>query len=100
MPKGAVISFDLKPQGSEDYKTAYSILGNAGFTVTTPNMTIFLPNTTVVGTIPDDWTAERLRDAVIFEFRNAGLNLTSILCGVITDWAVLGDRVDYKTLAR
>ncbi|PTL75426.1 hypothetical protein [Vitiosangium sp. GDMCC 1.1324] len=100
MPKGAVISFDLKPQGSEDYRIAYSILGNAGFTVTTPDLEVFLPNTTVLGTIPDDWTAERLREAVKFEFRNAGLNLTSILCGVISDWAVMGNRVDYKALTR
>ncbi|NVJ27979.1 MULTISPECIES: hypothetical protein [Myxococcus] len=99
MAKGAVITFDLRPQTSDDYKTAYSILGKAGFTVATPNMTVFLPNTTVMGTIPEHWTAENLRDAVMTTFRNAGLVLTSILCGVVTDWAVMGDRVDYKAIS-
>ncbi|WP_426745903.1 hypothetical protein VZQ01_35920 [Myxococcus faecalis] len=99
MPRKAVITFDLKSQTSNDYKIAYDILGNANFQVVSPNMGILLPNTTVMGFIPDHWGAADLRDAVMDTFRNNGLNLTSILCGIVSDWAVWGDRADYKSFA-
>jgi hypothetical protein len=87
----AFISFDLHPQGSDDYRTAYAILGKAGFRVTTPVRHVYLPNTTVLGTIPDHWTAEVLRDAVVAAFKLEGVYVASILCGIVSDWAAMGE---------
>jgi len=93
MSKVAFLSFDLKSANRADYATAYEILRRAGLTITTPTFSHYLPNTVVMGTIPDHWTAPTLRDAVIGAFRVTGLNVTDLICGIVIDWAVLGDPV-------
>lgn len=99
MSKTAFITFDLHRE-TGDYKTAYTILAKLGFFVTTPSGGIVLPNTTVMGTIPDDWRAETLRDTIEQTFRTAGVNLASILCGIVPDWVVTGPRADQSAARR
>ena len=90
MSQEVFLSFDLKSASSSDYATAYEILGSAGLTITTPTLRHYLPNTVVMGTIRDGWTAPMLRDAVIRAFEAAGLNVASLICGIVSDWAVRG----------
>ncbi|HYI02436.1 hypothetical protein [Hyalangium sp.] len=99
MSKAAFLSFDLQSASGNDYATAYDILRRAGLTITTPTFSHYLPNTVVMGTIADNWTAPMLRDAVIRTFRAAGLNVTNLICGIVIDWAVLGDPVGSETSA-
>ncbi len=91
--KNAFITFDLRARTSADYTTAYNLLGEAGFFCAEPHMTTYLPNTTVMGTIDNILTAEDLKNVVRDTFKNHELVLTSILCGIVTDYSGEGKRV-------
>lgn len=93
MAQTVFVTFDLARE-TLDYKTAYRILGEMGLRVTEPEGNIYLPNTSVMGEVPDEWTAEFIRNSIADRFRAAGVNLSALFCALLSDYAGQGEKVD------
>ncbi|WP_164018335.1 hypothetical protein [Pyxidicoccus trucidator] len=89
MARLVFVTFDLTME-NQDYKTAYQLLGKMGLYVKEPEGKIALPNTSVMGRVPDGWSADFLRQRITDQFRAAGVNLSQIFCAVVSDYAGMG----------
>lgn len=89
MARVVFVTFDLTME-DQDYKTAYQLLGRLGLFVTEPEGKVALPNTSVMGRVPDDWTADFIRKRITDQFHAAGVNLSSLFCAVVSDYAGMG----------
>lgn len=97
MAQTAFVTFDLARENL-DYKTAYRILGDMGLHVTELEGNIYLPSTSVMGEVPDEWTAEFIRSSITEQFQAAGVNLTALFCALVTDYAGQGEKVDRQAM--
>lgn len=97
MAQTVFVTFDLSRE-TLDYKTAYRILGEMGLYVTEPEGNIYLPNTSVMGDVPDEWTAESIRISITERFQAAGVNLSALFCAFVADYAGQGEKVDRQAI--
>lgn len=89
--KDMLITLDLKAGTPLDYSKLVQVLGAMGFTSTTPDGNVRLPNTTFVGRTTFD--GKGLRDQVRMRLAQSALDVARIVVSSFDDWAAWGPSV-------
>ena len=50
------------------------------------------------GEVPDEWTADFIRNSITERFQAAGVNLSALFCALVGDYAGQGEKVDRQAI--